>query len=35
LLARQELEEKCKQLEESLELMQSEFEKMEDYWQVS
>ena len=29
-----ELEGKCKELEESLEMIQIEFEKMEDYWQV-
>jgi hypothetical protein len=34
-IARKELEAKCKELEESLELMQAEFEKMEDYWQVN
>jgi hypothetical protein len=33
-IVRKELEAKCQQLEESLELMQAEFEKMEDYWQV-
>jgi len=33
--AKKEVESKCQQLEESLELMQMEFEKMEDYWQVS
>ena len=34
-IVRKELEAKCKELEESLELMQAEFEKMEDYWQVN
>ena len=34
-IVRKELETKCKELEESLELMQAEFEKMEDYWQVN
>lgn len=28
------IEERCKELEESLDLMKSEFENMEDYWQV-
>ena len=34
VLREKELEGKCKELEESLELIQVEFEKMEDYWQV-
>ena len=34
-IVRKEFEAKCKELEESLELMQAEFEKMEDYWQVN
>ena len=32
--ASKSIDSKCQQLEESLELMQLEFEKMEDYWQV-
>ncbi len=32
--ARATLSERCSSLEESLELMRSEFENMEDYWQV-
>jgi len=31
----EELETKCNDLEDSLQLMGKEFEKMEDYWQVS
>lgn len=34
-IALEELETKCHDLEDSLQLMGKEFEKMEDYWQVS